>query len=123
MYGTADRKLSEKFGLWVWLCWMHHNSGLEQAVHSNKEYNLLLRQKAQILFRERFPDKDWMAIFGKNYIEDKSQSRKIIEKIDNKVVEFPQGTRLSENQKSENQKDLSGKPISPPDGFWFLDDE
>ena len=102
---------------------MHHNSGLEQAVHSNKEYNLLLRQKAQILFRERFPDKDWMAIFGKNYIEDKSQSRKIIEKTDNKVVEFPQGTRLSENQKSESQKDLSGKPISPPDGFWFLDDE
>lgn len=66
IYGTANRKLSEKYGLKVYLCLYHHEEGPE-AVHKNAQMSLLLKIKAQRAFRKKFPDLDWMKIFGKNY--------------------------------------------------------
>lgn len=68
MFGTADRKLSEHFGLKVYLCLGHHRNSAE-AVHRNKKNDLILKQDAQKIFIETYPDKDWMEIFGKNYLE------------------------------------------------------
>lgn len=66
MFGP-DRKLSEKYGLKVYLCLPHHRTSSE-AVHQNKEMNILCRRDAQKEFIKKYPDKDWMQIFGKNYL-------------------------------------------------------
>lgn len=66
IYGTANRKLSERYGLKVYLCLYHHEEGPE-AVHRNAELSGMLKALAQRAFRKRFPDKDWMSIFGRNY--------------------------------------------------------
>lgn len=66
IFGTANRKLSERYGLKVYLCIPHH-TGSRESVHQNAEMALLLKIRAQRAFRERFPAIDWMEIFGKNY--------------------------------------------------------
>lgn len=67
IFGAANRKLSEKYGLKVQLCIYHHREGKE-AVHNNHEKMMLLKALGQQAFNEHYPDKDFMKIFGKNYI-------------------------------------------------------
>lgn len=69
MFGTADRKLSEHYGLKVYLCINHHRTSAE-AVHRNKKNDLILKVDAQKAFIDRYPDKDWMEVFGVNYLEE-----------------------------------------------------
>ena len=70
MFGTANRKKSEEYGLWVWLCPSHHEFG-KNAVHSGseegREYDRLLRENAQMRFEEIYGHKKWMEEFGKDY--------------------------------------------------------
>ena len=66
IFGQGKRKLSEKYGLKVYLCLYHHTAGPE-AVHQNAELAGMLKARAQRRFKERFPDLDWMQIFQKNY--------------------------------------------------------
>lgn len=66
IFGTANRKLSERYGLKVYLCIPHH-TGSREAVHRNAEMALLLKIRAQRAFRERFPALNWLEIFKKNY--------------------------------------------------------
>lgn len=67
MFGTADRKLSEHYGLKVYLCLGHHRNSAE-AVHRNKKNDLILKEDAQKAFMENYPDRDWMEVFGRNYL-------------------------------------------------------
>lgn len=66
MGGTANRKLSEKYGLTVWLCHEHH-TGTNGA-----QYNALigkqLKMDAQYAFERTHSRSEWMKIFGKNYL-------------------------------------------------------
>lgn len=65
--GTSGRKaLSEKYGLKVWLCLYHHTEGKE-AVHNNHELARLLQAEAQETFEKRYPDLNFLKIFGMNY--------------------------------------------------------
>lgn len=65
MFGTADRKLSDKYGLIVPLCpWCHRSN---KGVHQDREFDLKLREFAQRKFETAYPDEDWMKIFGRNY--------------------------------------------------------
>ena len=66
VYGNANRKLSEKYGLTVGLCYNHHRGN--EGVHFNRELDMELKQMAQRRFTETYPDKDFMSIFGKNYL-------------------------------------------------------
>lgn len=66
MSGTANRKLSEKYGLWVWLCHDHH-TGKEGAQYE-KDLNTLLKQQAQKAFESIHGHKLWMDTFRKNYL-------------------------------------------------------
>lgn len=68
IFGTANRRLSEKYGLKVYLCLYHHTEG-KYAVHNNAQMANRLKQMAQRAFQKQFPEKDWMEIFGKNYLE------------------------------------------------------
>lgn len=69
IFGTGNRRLSERYGLKVYLCLYHHTEGPE-AVHKNAALARMLKARAQKAFREHFPELDWMRIFGKSYIED-----------------------------------------------------
>ena len=64
--GVANRPLSEKFGLWVWLCHAHH-TGTDGAQY-DPERNRSLKRMAQIAFEARHSHDEWMRIFRKNYL-------------------------------------------------------
>lgn len=64
--GVANRKLSEKYGLWVWLCHEHH-TGTDGAQYE-KEKNLALKRLAQTAFEARHGHDKWMETFRKNYL-------------------------------------------------------
>lgn len=65
--GTANRKLSEKYGLWVWLRADWHNMS-NYGVHFNKELDNKLKIIAQRRFMEEYPHQDFVKVFGKNFI-------------------------------------------------------
>lgn len=69
MGGTANRRLSEKYGLKVYLCLEHHLYGPE-AVHKNAEVAERLHKEAQKVFEKTYPDLNFMEIFGKNYLTE-----------------------------------------------------
>lgn len=65
-YGTANRRLSEEFGLKVWLCREHHTGN--QGVHFNKDFDTELKQYAQTVFEEQYGRHTFIERFGKNYL-------------------------------------------------------
>lgn len=57
MHGTANRKLSEHYGLKVYLCPYHHRNG-PQAAHRCRQTDILLKQTAQRAFERKYsPEK------------------------------------------------------------------
>lgn len=76
IFGTANRKLSEKYGLKVYLCLAHHEHGIE-AVHMNAEIALILKKEAQKCFEEKYPDLSFLGIFGKNYLDDEERQQSV----------------------------------------------
>ncbi len=72
VFGTANRRLSEKYGLKVYLCLNHHEEGKE-AVHKNAETALIVKKAAQKAFEDRWPELDFRKIFGRNYIVDEDR--------------------------------------------------
>lgn len=69
IYGNGKRKLSEKYGLKVYLCFFHHEyDGGKEAVHRNTEISEMLKQEAQRTFEKKYPELNFREIFGKNYI-------------------------------------------------------
>ncbi len=75
IYGTSGRKLSEKYGLKLYLCPQHHEFGKE-AVHKNKGTRILLEKIAQLVFINQYGPELWMQIFGKNYLEPEEKELK-----------------------------------------------
>ncbi len=75
IYGTSGRKLSEKYGLKLYLCPQHHEFGKE-AVHKNKGTRILLEKIAQLVFINQYSPELWMQIFGKNYLEPEEKELK-----------------------------------------------
>ena len=67
IYGTANRKLSEKYGLKVYLCTDCHRTG-KYAVHRCHEIDLKLKKIAQRKFEKEYPKLSFLQIFGKNYL-------------------------------------------------------
>lgn len=69
VYGAANRKKSEKYGLKVWLCHAHHNEP-PNGVHFNASTNQWLKATVQQKAMEYY---GWgvdtfRSIFGKNYL-------------------------------------------------------
>ena len=64
--GVANRKLSEKYGLKVWLCRNCH-TGRDGAQYDQQK-NLQLKRDAQYAFERTHNRKEWMTLFGKNYL-------------------------------------------------------
>ena len=76
IFGTGNRKLSEKYGLKVRLCIMHHREGKE-AVHQNGTNARILQKDAQRAFEEHYPNLPFREIFGINYLteEDRKEEK------------------------------------------------
>lgn len=66
MHGTANRRLSTRYGLVCWLCNAHHTG--KYGVHSDAELNRKLQQEAQKAFEKTRSHEEWMQIFRKNYL-------------------------------------------------------
>jgi ribosomal protein L37AE/L43A len=64
--GVANRPISEKYGLKVWLCHDCH-TGTEGAQY-DKMKNLQLKQDAQYAFERTHSRNEWMKLIGKNYL-------------------------------------------------------
>lgn len=67
--GTANRKLSEKYGLKIYLCHRHHTE-VPDGIHFDKWLRDRTKQEAQKIFMEHYDKttEDFIKIFGKNYI-------------------------------------------------------
>ena len=67
IYGSANRKLSEKYGLKLWLCHEHHTGNC--GVHFNKNLDCTIKQLAKRKYEERFGNREsFRSIFGKSYL-------------------------------------------------------
>lgn len=66
MSGTANRKLSEQYGLKVWLCQRCHTG--KDGAQYNPEKNRLLKMDAQYAFERIHGHAEWMRVFKKNYL-------------------------------------------------------
>lgn len=69
IHGNANRKLSEKYGLKVWVCLEHHIG--DNGVHNNAYLDDELKKQAEIKWLLYDYDRsinDFIKIFGKNYL-------------------------------------------------------
>ena len=67
-YGTANRKQSEKYGCWVWLCPAHHNMS-DAGIHFNRDFDLQIKRECQERWEEVHGNRDdFRKIFGKSYL-------------------------------------------------------
>ena len=64
--GVANRPISEKYGLTVWLCHNCHTG--QDGAQYNKMKNLRLKQDAQFAFERNHTRSEWMKLIGKNYL-------------------------------------------------------
>lgn len=68
-YGTSNRKQSEKYGCWCYLCARHHNMS-NKGVHFNKQLDLNLKKQAQIQWEIHYGSRDdFIKTFGRNYLD------------------------------------------------------
>ena len=67
-FGTANRKLSEEDGCWVWLCKNHHTMS-DMSVHQNRKMDLVLKTQCQMTWEKIYGDrKEFIQRYGKSYI-------------------------------------------------------
>lgn len=68
-YGTANRRLSEKYGCWVYLCPFHHNMS-NFAVHFSKVMDYDLKTACQLAFEHTYhvSREEFIRIFGRSWL-------------------------------------------------------
>ena len=67
LHGTANRRLAEEDGLWVYLCNLHHTG--QYGVHRHPEMDRQLKMKAQAAWEERYGTRDdFRKRYGKSYL-------------------------------------------------------
>lgn len=66
-FGFGNRDLSNKYKMIVNLCPKCHRSHL--GVHGgNKDLDLKLKREYQLRFIEKYPDVNFISVFGRNYL-------------------------------------------------------
>lgn len=66
--GNPGRKLSERYGLKVHLCYECHRG--KDGVHADAGKRRLLQKRAQEAFEKKYSREKWMEVFGRNYTEE-----------------------------------------------------
>ena len=72
IFGGANRKRSERYGLWVYLCHSDCHIYGKEAAHNNKDIMQALHEYGQ---RKAMQEQGWsveqfIKEFGKNYLEE-----------------------------------------------------
>ena len=66
LFGRANRKLSDQYGLTVPLCSYCHRG--QNGVHKgNYQLDLYIKRYAQLQFEKEYSFEKFMEVFGKNY--------------------------------------------------------
>lgn len=65
--GMANRRISEREGLWCWLCGTTCHRGTHGAQY-DKEMNFYLKGQAQKAFERTHTRQEWMKLIGRNYL-------------------------------------------------------
>ena len=68
LYGTANRKQADKYGLTVMLCSRCRRDNRFGVHGLNKQADLRLKRVAQITFEAKYSHEKWMEIFKRNYL-------------------------------------------------------
>lgn len=68
VFGTANRKVSDYFGLWVWVCADKHHEHGDESPHQNRKVALMLIDDAKKAFIERYGAERWREEFGKEFV-------------------------------------------------------
>lgn len=69
IFGGANRKYSEKYGLKIHICGNRCHRNGPKAIHKNREVDTEIKRAAQEAFEtSRGTREDFMNIFGKNYL-------------------------------------------------------
>lgn len=66
-FGSGKRQLSIKYGLQKRLCYAHHEG--PDGPHHNRAYDLQLKREAQSNFEITHSRAEFIALFGKSYLE------------------------------------------------------
>lgn len=92
VFGSANRKLSEKYGLKVYLCpWHHLATGGPDAVHRNKNTKLYLCKEAQKSFEREYPTLSFREIFGINYLDDEDRENQAGQQDNKRFIPIEDG--------------------------------
>ena len=67
-FGSANRKISEREGFWVWLRADFHNMS-DYGVHFNKDFDLQLKQECQQRYEHDHSRGDFIRLIGRNYLD------------------------------------------------------
>ena len=66
-FGTANRKISEKYGFKAYLCAGHHNMS-NTSVHHNRKLDLVLKSACQRKFEETHSREEFIKLIGRSYL-------------------------------------------------------
>ena len=68
--GSANRKISDENGFWVWLTHDYHNGNDPMAVHNNPNqgYDLMLKQQCQRKYEENHTRAEFIKLVGRSYL-------------------------------------------------------
>lgn len=67
-FGTSNRKIADKHGLTIPLCYLHHREGSD-AAHKNRIVDLALKCWTQSVYEEKIGTReDFRREFGKSYL-------------------------------------------------------
>ena len=89
IFGAANRKWSERYGLYIHLCPAHHNMS-DQGIHFNKEMMDDYHKLGQRCFETWYHEKghtpkecraEFMKIFGWNYLDEEPEHKKASEEL------------------------------------------
>ena len=68
--GGINRKLADEDGLWVWLRWDYHIADSPNITpHNNAEASMYFKRLAQQKYEETHTREEFMARYGRNYLE------------------------------------------------------
>lgn len=68
IFGGSRRKISERFGCWVYLCANHHNM-TNNGIHFDKAFDTAMKQRCQRKWEQKWGSReDFIRMFGRSYL-------------------------------------------------------
>jgi len=68
-FGTANRKVSDREGFFVFLSNEYH-TGSSHSVHQSRAMDLMLKQDCQMKYEEKNSRESFVRLIGRNYLDD-----------------------------------------------------